>query len=98
MRFTATSAGAPAAIVKTYLTNFVITPFSMFAGPLTGFGVAILAMDRVLQIPGGDTMLAAGVVCGFVVRLALGALAVWVSLRDARRAIRKTFYEPEGRP
>jgi hypothetical protein len=96
MRFTAASSSTAAALVKTYLANFVLSPFAMFMGGLTGALLAAVVTDRVLDWGSREVVLA-GFLCWFAARLALGALAVRVALRDARNAMQRTFYRPEDR-
>jgi hypothetical protein len=93
MRFTATCRSTPAALVKTYLTNFVLTPVAMFSGAMAG-GLVGMTFAR-LAFGWYESLFVFGLFA-FAARLGLGALAVRVALRDARNAIRKTFYEPEG--
>ena len=100
MRFTATCRSTPAALIKTYLTNFVLTPISMWIGAAAAFGAGMVVSQRILGMGspwlGSPTTLTCGFLLAVLVRLGLGALAVRVALRDARNAIGKTFYQPEG--
>jgi hypothetical protein len=92
MRFSATSSSATAALVKTYLTNFVLTPLAMYVcAAMAGLGGALCCGEM------WPFNLVAFGVCALVVRLWLAALAVRASLRDARRAMDRTFYQPEDR-
>jgi hypothetical protein len=100
LRFTATCRSTPAALIKTYRTNFVLTPISMWIGAAAAFGAGMVVSQRILGMGspwlGSPTTLTCGFLLAVLVRLGLGALAVKVALRDARNAIRKTFYQPEG--
>ncbi len=95
MRFTSTSRSTPEALIKTFLTSFLLVPFSMMIGAFAGGATAALIAQRAFGLHYGAGSLFAAVLGGVLVRLALGAASVFVSLRDARRAIDRTFYQPE---
>ncbi len=99
MRFTSTCRTTPPALIKTFLTSFVLVPFSMYVAALAGGALAGIVAQRVFGLGGGPYYWGGAaafisVLCGVLVRLGLGAVAVFVSLRDARRAIDKVFYRP----
>jgi hypothetical protein len=95
MRFTSTSSRTSAALVKTYLTSFLLLPLAMFVWAAAGMAVGALIADRFLDLY-GEARFAAGIVAAVVFRLGLGAIAVRLALRDARRAVGATFYRPEA--
>jgi hypothetical protein len=94
MRFTSTARSTAAALAKTYLAALVLVPIAMFFWALTGMGVGALISNWFFRGYLSD-MTTMGMVFMPVFRMGLGAAAVLVSLRDARRAIGRTFYMPE---
>ena len=95
MRFTATSGNAPMALIRTYLANFVLTPVAMFTGAMAAGCVAVVVTQSSSFEDQYFWRMVAAAVGAVGCRMALGAWAIRLALRDARVAIHKTFYQPE---
>jgi len=98
LRFSATSRSAASAVAKTCLACFILLPVFMAVAAATGAGLISCAglawLGEKLSLWTDSSLLR--LILAAPIRLACGGLAVWISLRDARRAVTTAFYDPEA--